>query len=278
MTNLTTLICAAALAFSATASATPIISGFQQTIMEEADDGSFYVNKFGGMALNLNGKTHKEFWVNSNGNISFDGNLTSYYQEAFSTNNIDRRSFLAPFFADVDTRRLYPKYEAVGSHGTVGFGITEFDGHNAFAVTWDKVGYFPHMNDKKNTFQLVLVERADTGVGNFDFYYNYGALQWDKSSASSVARAGYSMYGLASDFEFNGSGVAGKLLNSGANALIKGSNVGVDGRYGFSVRQGVISQGIEKAAEQDEQVPLPGTLALLGIGAFALGISRRRKA
>jgi hypothetical protein len=49
-------------------------------------------------------------------------------------------------------------------------------------------------------FQLVLIERSDTGAGNFDFEFNYDQIQWEARNASggvnglggSSARAGFS--------------------------------------------------------------------------------------
>jgi len=267
MTKLTSLICAALLACSATATASPILSGFKQTYVAALDDGVTQVNLAGGMKLGLNGAVYSSLFVNTNGNVSFGGGMGAYSPTAFNGEAYGN-SFLAPFFADVDIRN---------GHGSIGYGNTLFGGHNAFAVTWDKVGYYPVMNDKKNTFQLLVVDRSDTGANNFDFYYNYGSLQWDKSSASDKARAGFHMVGAAADFEFNGSGNTSKLLDSGALALVNGSNVGVNGRYAFNVRGGVAAYG----AAQDtpaQKVPLPGSLPLLGIGALALAAARRRKA
>ncbi|WP_342118516.1 PEP-CTERM sorting domain-containing protein [Pseudoduganella sp. OTU4001] len=173
----------------------------------------------------------------------------------------------------------------VNNNGNVSFG----SGMSMFApgafspntFSFDSLTFLaPYFGDvdttNANTFQLLLVDRSETGTGNFDFYYNYGSLLWDHTQYGN-ARAGYNIAGAAADFEFAGSGVAGSMLDSGANALIKGSNVGVNGRYGFTVRGAAITQGIE-APVPASQVPLPGTVGLLGIGALALGFTRRRKA
>jgi len=81
--------------------------------------------------------------------------------------------------------------------------------------------------------------------------------------------------GTAADFEFDGSGVSKQLLDAGDKALVKGSNVGVNGRYAFNVRGGVAEYS---AAASPAEVPLPGTLPLLGVGAIARAFGRRRKA
>ncbi|WP_028100338.1 nidogen-like domain-containing protein [Pseudoduganella violaceinigra] len=264
MTKLTSLICAALLACSATASASPILSGFKLTNVAAVDDGSTLVNLAGGMKLGLNGTIFSSLFVNTNGNVSFGSGMSLFSPTAFNGNAYSN-SFLAPFFGDVDIRN---------GHGSIGYGNTQFDGHNAFAVTWDKVGYYGSNDDKRNTFQLMLVDRSDTGANNFDFYYNYGALTWDQGDK---ARAGFHMVGTAADFEFKGSGSPNKLLDAGSLALISGSNVGVVGRYAFNVRDGVAAYGMA-AGDKVHGVPQPGSLALLGIGMLALALGRRRKA
>lgn len=269
MTKLTTLICAAALAFSASAQAgvSPILTGFNQTLVAAEDDGSTEVNLSNGLKLGLNGTTYSSLYVNTNGNVSFGQTFTNFAPGAFSGDSFGL-SFLAPFFGDVDIRN---------GHGSVGYGYTQFEGRNAMAVTWDSVGYFNLMNDKKNTFQLVLVDRSDTGADNFDFYFNYGSIQWDQSTQGKKARAGFHLQGAAADFEFDGSGTPGKSIDSGTLALVKGSNVGLNGRYAFNVRDGVAAYGLELSSPA-LSIPLPGSLPLIGIGAIALAYGRRRKA
>lgn len=266
MTKLTKLLLSATLAFSATAHASPILSGFDQTFVAPLDDASIQASLGNGMKLGLNGSVYSGLYVNTNGNVSFGSGMTAFSPGAFDRTSY-AASFLAPFFGDVDIR----------NGGSIGFGSTQFNGRNAFAVTWNEVGYYPMKNDKKNTFQLVLVDRSDTGANNFDFYYNYGSIQWDKTSSADKSRAGFQIVGTAADFEFDGSGVSSRLLDSGDKALAKGSNVGVTGRYAFNVRGGVASFGPDQSTNPAD-VPLPGTLPLLGVGAIALAFGRRRKA
>ncbi len=266
MSQLTKLFFAAALAFSASAHASPILSGFAQTKVAAVDDGSTKVNLASSMKLGLNGSIYSSLFINTNGNVSFGSGMTAYVPASFESNSY-AGSFLAPFFGDVDISN---------GGGSIGYGSTKFEGHDAFAVTWSGVGYYPRKNDKKNTFQLVLVDRSDTGANNFDFYYNYGSIQWDKTTTADKSRAGFHLQGTAADFEFEGSGAAKQLLDSGKHALVKGSNVGLDGRYAFNVRDGVAEYGL--APVDPAEVPLPGTLPLLGIGAIALAYGRRRKA
>jgi hypothetical protein len=178
----------------------------------------------------------------------------------------DATPIIAPFFADVDTR-------ATGG-GSVDYGIGTVDGHNAFGVTWNAVGYYGEHTDKLNTFQVVLIDRSDTGAGNFDFELNFNHILWETGDASggsngfdgSSAHVGYSN-GSTSSFELPGSGVPGSFLDSNmATGLINNSlGTTVDGRYLFEVRSG----DVEAAP-----VPLPATIvagsSLLGL----FGITR----
>ena len=88
--------------------------------------------------------------------MTFDSPLSAFTPFNLSSTH---HVIIAPFFADVDTF----------AGNVVTYGTGTVDGHAAFAVNWPGVRYFP-ANDptKLNNFQLVLISRPDTGVGNFD--------------------------------------------------------------------------------------------------------------
>src|SRR5262249_45072988 len=123
------------------------------------------------------------------------------------TINADTPPIIAPFFADVDTR-------GAGS-GLVTYGETTFGGRKAFCVNWVGVGYYSAHTDLVNSLQLVLVDRTNVGVGDFDIMFNYDALNWETGDASggsggfngTEAGAGYSAGdGVTSHFfQFPGS-------------------------------------------------------------------------
>jgi hypothetical protein len=134
------------------------------------------------------------------------------------------------------------------------YGSGTVDGRNAFGVTWDGVngvGYYFFGADKLNKFQVVLIDRSDTGVGNFDIEFNYDQIQWETGDASggtgglggTSARAGYSN-GIDTSYELLGSAINGAFLDSNfSTGLIHNSNVGQDGRYVFSARNGGVDPG-----------------------------------
>ena len=59
--------------------------------------------------------------------------------------------------------------------------------------TWDSVGVYSNNASTTNTFQLVLIDRADEGAGNFNVQFRYEDINWTTGSASGgvPAQAGY---------------------------------------------------------------------------------------
>jgi hypothetical protein len=115
-------------------------------------------------------------------------------------------------------------------------------------VNWVDVGYFSGHTDKLNSIQLLLVDRSDTGAGNFDIMFNYDKIEWETGDVSGgtgglggfSARAGYSN-GTDSSFELAGSAVPGSFLDSNQAGGLIYNNIGSplqNGRYIFPVRNG----------------------------------------
>ena len=97
-----------------------------------------------------------------------------------------------------------------GSYTPAYYGFTEYDGHSALCATWLEVSphralsapylsgsYSEELSDGtmyirydydvddwgwwyplKNSFQVLVVDRNDTGPGNFDIVFNYDSVQW----------------------------------------------------------------------------------------------------
>src|SRR5436190_6746119 len=158
----------------AAASSGPIVdaAGCAANALGANDDGSTGSVTLP-FSLNFFGTSYSSLYVNNNGNVTFENPLGTYtpYQLTASVPPI-----IAPFFADVDTR-------GVGS-GLVSYGATTFQGHPAFCVNWLNVGYFSGRTDKRDSFQLLLVNRADAAAGDFDMIFNYGQLDWETGDAS----------------------------------------------------------------------------------------------
>lgn len=212
-------------------------AGFQTGNLPGNDDGSTSLVPLG-FTANFFGADYTQLFVNNNGNVTFDSSLSEFTPfNLLSTNRV----ILAPFFADVDTRGV----------GTVTFGQDTVAGRPAFGVNWTDVGYFSSQTDKRNTFQMVLVDRSDVAAGAFDFEFNYQTIQWEAGSASGgsgglggdTARAGYSN-GSDRSFEFDGSDVDGGLLDTNdVTGLIHNLRNSVfPGRYRFEVRDGEVQR------------------------------------
>lgn len=219
------------------------------------DDGSTGLVNVG-FNLNFFGSIYSQLFVNNNGNVTFNQALSTFVPFGLQNNTFP---IIAPFFADVDTR-------GAGS-GLTQYGTGLINGRNAFGVNWIDVGYYQNGVDKKNSFQLILTNRNDVAAGDFDIEFNYDKIQWELGSASEgvSAVAGYTD-GAAHDYEFVGSRVNGRFLDSNAAGLIHNSNVGLNGRYVFNVRNGVVTPA---------PVDAPATLGLFGLALLALGLRRR---
>lgn len=55
---------------------------------------------------------------------------------------------------------------------------------NAFGVEWPAVGYYSSRTDKRNTFELVIIDRSDITAGAFDFEFNCDSMQRETGEAS----------------------------------------------------------------------------------------------
>ncbi len=229
------------LAASAPASAISLINGmggdagFGQLTQGRNDDGS---SGFIGLpfAINFFGNSYNGLWVNNNGNVSFQSPLSAYTPTPFP---VSSQPMIAPFWGDVDTRPA--------NGGSVYIGATGIGGRQASVVTWNNVGYFSNGTDKLNNFQLALVDRNDTGSGNFDIHFRYDRLEWTTGGASggsgglggTPAQAGYDAGDGVNFFTLPGSRTAAVL------DLATSSNVSLDteGLWVLTIRNGSVTVG-----------------------------------
>lgn len=236
-----------ALILAAFALAAPVVEaqairrdpGFDANLVERNDDGSSALVSLG-FTLNFFGRERAQCYVNNNGNITFDDALATYTPFGLTA---ARREIIAPFFADVDTRNA--------ASNVVRFGRSRINGRPAFGVNYIDVGYFSSHADKLNRFQLVLIERSDTGQGNFDIEFNYERIAWETGDASG-GTGGYGgtpvVVGYSNGsgepgtyYELNGSAVSTMFLDSGRRALVRQKlNSDIFGRLVFRARGGTI--------------------------------------
>ncbi|MEW9899656.1 nidogen-like domain-containing protein [Chitinivorax sp. PXF-14] len=266
-------LAAAFAAASAAASAGAIHDAnlFNGNTLAANDDGSTGAVNVG-FTLNFFGVNHTQLFVNNNGNVTFNSQLSTYTPFGLTTNSFP---IIAPFFADVDTRGI--------NSSQVKYGQNTLGGHAVFGVNWINVGYYPSASDKLNSFQLILTDRSDVGAGDFDIEFNYDQILWETGSASggsggfggTSAAVGYTDGGT-NDVEFAGSRVNGAFLDSNLSSGLVHNALGSNtlGQYRFNVRNGTVV--VDPGPVND--LPEPTSLALLGLGCASLALARRRKA
>lgn len=241
------LALALSLAAAPVAHAVPLLrtfggpEGFGSNVLPSNDDGSSdaidLTGAFSG-GLRFFGGPYTEFWVNNNGNISFNGDVFAYTPESFP---VAEQPMIAPYWGDVDTRNrtdvAAPTENIVYWHLEPG----------RLVVTWYNVGYFPSSNDKRMSFQLILTNALDCGSGDFDVEFRYETCEWTAGSASGgsgglcpdgnddgcvSAQAGFDA-GNEMDYVALPGSFSDDILD-----VCTTSNVGAPGIWRFSVRSG----------------------------------------
>lgn len=187
-----------------------------------------------GFSAQLGFGLYDRIFVNANGSLSFSDRFAG-----FRPRDLERFTQLfAPFLADVDTR----------AGGTIHYGRATVRGRPAFIALYQNVGYFEQGSDKRNSFQVVLIQRGPAGSGDYDVEFNYARIQWDSGAASGGvdglggrgAWVGW-QDGNGNRFAWPGSARPGRFLDSNRRKrLIEASNVGTPGRLLFRVRGGVV--------------------------------------
>ena len=139
---------------------------------DDSSTGPVNLNIDGMGGVNFFGQNFTQVYVNNNGNLTFGSPLGTYTPNGLATGV--GIPIIAPFFADVDT---------IGNSGLAMYGNATINNVNAFVANYVNVCYFEAC-DKHNSFQVVLYDRSDTGLGNFDIEFNYDQVQWETGSAS----------------------------------------------------------------------------------------------
>lgn len=230
--------------------------GFNAVELPPNDDYSSTARKLS-FTVNFLGTEYDKCFVNNNGNITFGDNLSVFTPEDLRTINAQ---ILAAFWADVDTRADLSGITRFSKSSDAGDFIQEYvDGHRAFGATYSEVGHFDLHPDKLNSFQIVIIEREDTGAKNFDVEFNYNRIEWEAgdvdgengygglSARAGIAGRGPKPASQKFSMEVEGSGIPGAFLdnlrpsgeaNSGSGLIYRRWNTSVPGRLRFEFRNG----------------------------------------
>jgi len=203
-------------------------------------------------------ENRNNLWINNNGNLTFNGPLSSFTSTGFPIGT----PMIAPFWADVDTRNTTDADTNLVWHRTFGA-----PGNQVFVVTWDSVGWFANQNGQRNTFQVAIAENENQWGTNLNIAFSYGRMDWTTGQASGGGPFG----GVAATVGANqGDGIRFSQLGrfgQDGNAY-DGAFGDVDG-VNFLEYRTFFFNGC------DGDVPAPGVLALVGLGGLVAGRRRR---
>ena len=228
------------------------VAGYGTQCLSPNDDGSgapFSITGAFPSGLHFFSNTHTTAYVNTNGNITFSGSVSTYTPYAFP---VASQPMIAAYWGDVDIR-----YTGGSCQGSAGLtcnpctpcqnptenGVWWYLESGRLVATWDRVGYYSCHNDKRMSFQIVLTAAACGAAGDFDVEFRYNRCEWETGDASggsggfggTEAQAGFDAGDLTNFVSIPGS------MNAGiASALCNGSNVGTPGLWRFQVRSGTV--------------------------------------
>ncbi len=274
-------LCAAALSFAVEARAIPLLTGFggptgfgtPDHCVHPNDDGSYAgpgASEFADdpVAINLRpafpgglsiyGRTFGTFFLNTNGNITFNEAVPTFTPDPFP---VADQPMIAPWWADVDTRG-----GGQPSNNSICYHIEP----NRIVVTWHNVGYYSAHNDRLNDFQMVLSTSSTcTSGGDFDVEFRYNRCEWTTGDASE-GKGGFGGIPAQVGFDAGNNRNYVALPQSRTAAILNvcaTSNVpgGAPGLYRFQIRGGGVALGCTGAG-------MPCTVAGQ-MGACGMGVT-----
>ena len=175
---------------------------------------------------------------------------------------------LAPLYRDLNLPGTAQQFG-----GSIGWGTGIVDGRSAWGATWQDVLTWTSNNSTgpsfRNSFQLVLIERSDRAVGDFDVEFNYGLLGLGYDGSNVFAGA-YDMGGL---FDPDGNPYDEYYYTVAPTPLSRITMCWVGG----SVSNAACTPGTGGPIDLGTPVPEPSTWALMAAGLGALFLSARRR-
>jgi len=220
------------------------------TLFRNDDQFTDGVLLIGGM--NFFNVTHTFLYVDNNGIITLDSQLSTYTPSSLATIGV---AAIAPYWADVDTRASNGGFVYYRStlDTTLAASVSSFVratnpglnfvGTRTFVASWIDVGYYFEHEDKLDTFQCVLI--ADD-LGKTFAIFNYGDIQWTTGDASGGSDGLGGVPAAVGFTKGDGSGVYAQVAASLTGNIInigQGSNCAINGvpqigQYIYSVSDG----------------------------------------
>lgn len=159
-------------------------------------------------ATNIRGSTFDQFYDGNNiVHVCTDGFITFGPFGGFCPDPPNPEDIkgaftaLAPLYRDLNMPISGPG----SSIGSIGWGTGTVDGRAAWGATWDDVLSWTSGTSTgaefRNSFQVMLIERSDRAVGDFDVEFNYGFLRLGYDNVTNVFAGAYDIGGL---FDPNG--------------------------------------------------------------------------
>ncbi len=228
-------------------------AGYGTQCLSPNDDGSsaaIDVRPAFPSGLHFFSGTYTRLFVNTNGNVTFNGPLSTFTPRAFP---VASQPMIAPYWADVDIRPDGCGGLGAGTSAT-GSGPCRNPGENGvwwhlepgrMIVTWDRVGYFSCQLNHRMSFQLVLTDASQCGGdGNFDVEFRYNRCEWTTGGASggtggfggTPAQAGFDAGDNSHFFS-----IPGSLMPNVHQRLCGGTNINQRGVFRFAIRSGTIT-------------------------------------
>jgi hypothetical protein len=266
------------------ASATPILSGFNSSQLQACDDCSSAEIGLG-FTINFIGRIFSSVYVNNNGNVTFGAANSGSTPEVM--HGYAGAPIIAPYYSDVDTRIAYTLQHPNGPPTTSGkvtygqghytgssglFNRLDYNDAKAFGVTWRDVPGWELNGRFFNTFQLLIIENEQT-PNAFEIMFNIESIQWTTSAIANGVPGtwGYSDgKGLDVDaLAYDGNQTRTDNLRDDGSAAYKSHSISfptVAGRYAFLVATDL---------SDPASIPEPETITLLLLGLIVLAWVRR---
>lgn len=201
------------------------LEGFGELAFERSDDGAFRIDARSlfpeGLTYFGNHYSGEDLWIGTNGVVSFGSEFIEFPD---STKPFPVADFIAPFWADVDTR-----LDGEGQESGQIWGDLEIQ-EGQLTITWADVGSYRRQAELTNLFQLQLTNR---GAGDFDISVVYERIDWTTGTLEWDAGAWVGLNGVRLPTPYI-------ITETPADLAGATGNSGASGAWLFEMRDGTL--------------------------------------